>query len=52
MILDEIEPIVQELTDIHNEVIADRANTQKELAQMKLNAEHTHDLMYTDLAKI
>lgn len=52
MILDEIEPIVQELTDIHNEVIADRANTQKELAQMKLNAEHTHEHMYTDLAKI
>lgn len=52
MILDEIEPIVQELTVIHNEMVADRANTQQELAQMKLNAEHTHDDMYADLAKI
>jgi hypothetical protein len=52
MILDEIEPIVQELTVIHNEMVADRANTQQELAQMKLNAEHTHEDMYVDLAKI
>ena len=52
MILDEIEPIIQELTVIHNEVAADRLNTQNEMAQMKLNAEHTHEHMYEDLAKI
>ena len=52
MILDEIEPIIQELTVIHNEVAADRLNTQNEMAQMRLNAEHTHEHMYADLAKI
>ena len=52
MILDEIEPIIQELTVIHNEVAADRLNTQNEMAQMRLNAEHTHEHMYEDLARI
>ena len=52
MILDEIEPIVQELTVIHNEISTDRANTQNEFTQMKLNSEHAHDLMYDDLVKI
>lgn len=52
MILDEIEPLVQELTVIHNEIVTDRNNTQKELTQLKLNAEHTHEDMYADLAKI
>lgn len=52
MILDEIEPIIQELTTIHGEVAANQAATQQELAQMKLNAEHTHENMYSDLAKI
>lgn len=52
MILDEIEPIIQELTVIHNEVAADRLHMQNEFAQMKLNSDHTHEHMYSDLAKI
>ena len=52
MILDEIEPIIQELTGVHSEVAANQAATQQELAQMKLNAEHTHEHMYEDLKKI
>ena len=40
MILDEIEPIIQELTVVHGEVAANQAATQQEFAQMKLNAEH------------
>lgn len=52
MILDEIDPIIQELTDIHNEVNANKAAVDQELTQMKLNAEHTHETMYEDLKKI
>ncbi len=52
MILDEIDPIIQELTDIHNEVNANKAAIDQELTQMKLNAEHTHETMYEDLKKI
>lgn len=52
MILDEIDPIIQELTDIHNEVNANKAAVDQELTQMKLNAEHTHENMYEDLKKI
>lgn len=52
MILDEIDPIIQELTEIHNEVNANKAAVDQELTQMKLNAEHTHETMYEDLKKI
>jgi len=52
MILDEIDPIIQELTDIHNEVNANKTAIDQELTQMKLNAEHTHENMYEDLKKI
>ncbi len=52
MILDEIEPIVKELTDIHNEIAMNKVNTQQELAQLKLTSEHTHEQMYDDLKKI
>lgn len=52
MILDEIDPIIQELTDIHNEVNANKTAVDQELTQMKLNAEHTHETMYEDLKKI
>ena len=52
MILDEIEPIVKELTDIHNEIAMNKADTQQELAQLKLTSEHTHEHMYDDLKKI
>ena len=38
MILNEIEPIIQELTIIHNEIDTNKINTQAELAQMKLDA--------------
>ena len=52
MILDEIDPIIQELTEIHNEVNANKTAVDQELTQMKLNAEHTHENMYDDLKKI
>lgn len=52
MILDEIDPIIQELTEIHNEVNANKAAVDQELTQMKLNAEHTHENMYEDLKQI
>ena len=52
MILDEIEPIVKELTDIHNEIAMNKVDTQQELAQLKLTSEHTHENMYDDLKKI
>lgn len=52
MILDEIEPLVKELTDIHAEIALNKNATQQELAQMKLTAEHTHENMYSDLQKI
>lgn len=52
MILDEIDPIIQELTDINNKVNANKVAIDQELTQMKLNAEHTHEGMYEDLKKI
>lgn len=52
MILDEIEPIVKELTDIHNKIAMNKVNNQQELAQLKLTSEHTHENMYDDLKKI
>lgn len=52
MILDEIEPIIQELTDINNKINTNKATMDKELAQMKVNAEHTHENMYDYLNKI
>ena len=52
MILNEIEPIIQELTIIHNEIDTNKINTQAEIAQMKLDANHTHENMYNDLKEI
>lgn len=52
MILDEIEPLIQELTDINNKINTNKATMDKELAQMKVNAEHTHENMYDYLNKI
>ena len=52
MILDEIEPIIQELTDINNKINTNKATMDKELTQMKVNAEHTHENMYDYLNKI
>lgn len=52
MILDEIEPIIQELTDINSKINTNKATMDKELAQMKVNAEHTHENMYDYLNKI
>jgi hypothetical protein len=52
MILDEIEPIIQELTVIHNEISANKQAADNEMAQMKINSELTHESMYKDLAKI
>ena len=52
MILDEIEPIIQELTDINNKINTNKATMDKELAQVKVNAEHTHENMYDYLNKI
>ena len=52
MILNEIEPIIQELTIIHNEIDTNKINTQAEIAQMKLDSNHTHENMYNDLKEI
>lgn len=52
MILNEIEPIIQELTIIHNKIDTNKINTQTEIAQMKLDANHTHENMYNDLKEI
>lgn len=52
IILDEIEPIVQELTLIHEEIKTNKNETDKEIAQIKLNSENTHIKMYDDLEKI
>ena len=52
MILDEIEPIIQELTDINSKINTNKATMDKELTQMTVNAEHTHENMYDYLNKI
>lgn len=52
MILDEIEPIIQELTSVHGEITQNKRDLENELVKMKVDADHTHKNMYDDLAKI
>lgn len=52
IILDEIEPIVQELVTIHEEIDANYEATEKEIAQLKAESESTHKQMYADLNTI
>lgn len=52
IILDEIEPIIQELTTLHEEVKANKLATDQEIADLKHESELTHIQMYADLKKI
>lgn len=52
IILDEIEPITQELTILHNEIKANKLETDQEIAELKHESELTHSKMYDDLEKI
>lgn len=52
IILDEIEPIVQELTTIHEEIKTNRYETDAEIAQLKTDSEVTHTNMRAELGKI
>lgn len=52
IILDEIEPIIQELTTIHEEIKTNRREIDEEIIQLKINSEVTHTNMRAELEKI
>lgn len=52
MILDEIEPIVDELTRLKNEIVEVDTNAKRALVEFKTDAEATKAVMYADLDKV
>ena len=52
MILDEIEPIIEEISILKKEMHQADEDLKKEMNQFRLDAELTHKHMYTDLEKI
>lgn len=52
MILDEIEPLIQELTTVHAEIAKNKKDLEDELLQLRTDADLTHKHMYEDLTKI
>lgn len=52
IILDEIEPIIQELTVIHEEIKTNKHETEKKFEQLEIDSEKTHLKMYSDLKTV
>lgn len=52
MILDEIEPIIAEISSLKKEIGRVETDLSKEMNQARADAELTHKHMYTDLEKI
>ena len=52
MILDEIHPIIDELTRLKSDITNVETNAKVDLAQFKVNCEKEHETMYDDLNEI
>jgi hypothetical protein len=52
MILDEIEPIVDELSRLKSEITGVDNNAKTMVSQLKADADATHNVMYQDLKKV
>lgn len=52
MILDEIEPIITEITRLKNEINQVNTNAQQEIVRLEGNAQKEHQKMYCDLNKV
>ena len=52
MILDEIEPIVNELTRLKSEIVSVDTNAKTAIVQAKADADAEHRIMYGDLDKV
>ena len=52
MILDEIEPIVDELSRLKSEIVGVDNNAKAMVNQLKAGADATHNVMYKDLQKV
>lgn len=52
MIVDEIEPIIDELTRLKGDISAVDTNSKAELSAWKVESEKTHEHMYADLEKV
>jgi hypothetical protein len=52
MILDEIEPIIEELSRLKTEIGNVDTNAKSSLVQLQADSEATHKLMYGDLEKV
>ena len=52
MILDEIEPIVDELSRLKSEIVGVDNNAKAMVNQLKADADATHNVMYKDLQKV
>ena len=52
MILDEIEPIVDELSRLKSEIVGVDNNAKVMVNQLKADADATHNVMYKDLQKV
>lgn len=52
MVLDEIEPLTVELKRIQDEINEHKIKTSKDISQLKLDSELTHQNMYNDLQHI
>lgn len=52
MILDEIEPIVDELSRLKSEIVGVDNNAKAIVNQLKADADATHNVMYKDLQKV
>ena len=52
MIVDEIEPIINELTRLKAEITSVDTNAKNALSQFKLDCEKEHESMYDDLNKV
>ena len=52
MILDEIEPIITEITRLKNEINQVNTNAQQEIVRLEGNAQKEHQKMYCDLIKV
>ena len=52
MILDEIEPIIEEISRLKNEINQVNTNAQASLKKFQTNAQQEHQQMYADLNKV
>lgn len=52
MILDEIEPIIQEITEMHTEINKNKIDAEQKIEALREEEENTHKQMYSDLSHI